>query len=976
MQHPISFSWINLYFFITLIVSSFWPFESQSQDLTLVGHGAFAGGTLFSLKTDGTEFKTLKEFSSGMAPQDELLLFNNRLYGVTHLGGTHDSGIVYSLNVDGSDFKKIHDFDVANGSKPRGGINEYNGTLYGTTRNGGSNDLGVIYKINADGSNYKVLVNLDSLTGTHPESGLISNNGKLWGTTTEGGMFNSGVLYTLEYDGSSYTILHQFNHNDAAYPMSRLIAVENRIWGTTLSGSSNNGTIFSINQNGSDYKTEFVFQPSDGIYPYARLMYLNGYLWGTTERGGTNGDGSIYRYSLSGEGFLKVHDFGGRWTDGGIKGKEPFGGLTENGGKLWGMTNWGGSENNGIIYSIKEDGTGYTEHVDFVVDNGSVGDCNFINIKDELIGITRGGGTSDKGVVFKINNNGSGQEVIYDFNNINGSSISGDIITTNSKLYLTTSLGGSNGQGTLLALNYDGTDLEKIADFSEETGRNIRRRLTLYNGKLWGVTAYGGEFNRGTIFNVHLDGTNFTKFHDFDNSTGMNPASSLLPIQTKLYGTLRDGGSSGLGLIYTVDSATNKIEVILNNTDENLGSFEGDLSFINDKIWGTTRGYVHTGKYGIIYSLNPNGTEFSIMHTFSGTDGRVPTGGLINHDSRVYGMTTYGGIYDLGVIFTANFDGSDFKVIHEFNGENGANPNGQLEISSGRLFGITGTGGSNNKGVVFSIDFDGSNFTKLFDLKIGNGAFGSGSLLTLKSSQELNLESINKVYGDDSFILNATSNSDRQIYYLSSDTSILKVEGNIASIVGAGNCKLTAFQPSDSIYFEAQASANFICEKAQLLITANDVISVVGEPVPDLSMSYDKFVYDDSEEDIIKPEIFSEAKSNSPPGTYTIFLSGGSAANYELTLVNGIHTVSKVLDVKVKTSEPNYIYPNPATSSITVVEIDFIVEQLTLYDQQGRVVKSFTQPLNQYKIDDLRSGIYILTLKGENRLYLTKLVKE
>ena len=65
-------------------------------------------------------------------------------------------------------------------------------------------------------------------------------------------------------------------------------------------------------------------------------------------------------------------------------------------------------------------------------------------------------------------------------------------------------------------------------------------------------------------------------------------------------------------------------------------------------------------------------------------------------------MTLYGGINDSGTIFKINSDGTEFTKLHDFSGSNGSNPYGNLIIYSDALYGLTSIGGINNAGTIFS----------------------------------------------------------------------------------------------------------------------------------------------------------------------------------------------------------------------------------------------------------------------------------
>src|SRR3989337_1881819 len=84
----------------------------------------------------------------------------------------------------------------------------------------------------------------------------------------------------------------------------------------------------------------------------------------------------------------------------GTNGSSPLGSLISDGTFLYGMTQWGGTNNIGTIFKIMPDGSGYTKLLDFDDTNGSKPACSLISDGTFLYGMTTFGGTNMMGVVF------------------------------------------------------------------------------------------------------------------------------------------------------------------------------------------------------------------------------------------------------------------------------------------------------------------------------------------------------------------------------------------------------------------------------------------------------------------------------------------------------------------------------------------------------------------------------------------------
>lgn len=103
--------------------------------------GATGNGTVFSINTDGTGFTTLHAFGitdgPGGYPSSALLLLGDKLYGTAADGGFPGVGSVFGLKTDGTDFANFYSFTGGDdGAYPASDLVVVGNTLYGTS--GGS----------------------------------------------------------------------------------------------------------------------------------------------------------------------------------------------------------------------------------------------------------------------------------------------------------------------------------------------------------------------------------------------------------------------------------------------------------------------------------------------------------------------------------------------------------------------------------------------------------------------------------------------------------------------------------------------------------------------------------------------------------------------------------------------------------------------------------------------------------------------
>ncbi|MFA5781301.1 MAG: T9SS type A sorting domain-containing protein, partial [Bacteroidales bacterium] len=83
-----------------------------------------------------------------------------------------------------------------------------------------------------------------------------------------------------------------------------------------------------------------------------------------------------------------------------------------------------------------------------------------------------------------------------------------------------------------------------------------------------------------------------------------------------------------------------------------------------------------------------------------------PEGSLISDGTFLYGMTAYGGINDMGVIFKIKSDGTGYSRLLNFAGAaNGRQPWGSLISDGTFLYGMTFYGGTYDVGTVFKYQY-------------------------------------------------------------------------------------------------------------------------------------------------------------------------------------------------------------------------------------------------------------------------------
>jgi uncharacterized repeat protein (TIGR03803 family) len=253
-------------------------------------------------------------------------------------------------------------------------------------------------------------------------------------------------------------------------------------------------------------------------------------------------------------------------------------------------------------------------------------------------------------------------------------------------------LTGSNGTGTVYRISKDGTSFTTLHVFGAITsdadsgltanadGAYPSASLIESNGYLYGNTSRGGTNARGVIFRLHVDGSGFEVLHVFSNLTTQTGSSALTNEDGATpSAALLDGGD---GLLYGVAGA------------------------------GGEKGV------GTLFSIAPEGSVFTTLHDFDAPNGSGPTAPLIvGHDGRLYGTTAGGGTNDsgatttAGTIFSIARDGTGFTKVVSFAGSDGATPgSAMIQLSDSVFVGTTASGGRCGEGTVFSLSLTGDEF--------------------------------------------------------------------------------------------------------------------------------------------------------------------------------------------------------------------------------------------------------------------------
>jgi uncharacterized repeat protein (TIGR03803 family) len=382
----------------------------------------------------------------------------------------------------------------------------------------------------------------------------------------------------------------------------------------------------AIGSPAQSFRSLASFNGTNGEYPGdgSLVQGFDGNFYGTTFNGGANGPcfangcGTAFKITPAGT-LTTIYNFCSE--TGCTDGQSPYAGLVLSpNGNFYGTTMSGGNtacnggDGCGTVFQITAAGALSTLHSFDGTDGNDPSSALIQAANGNFYGTTSAGGTNPdgSGTVFNITAGGS-LTSLYDFcvqtNCADGQQPVAPLVqATNGNFYGTTSIGGASGDcpyswgcGTIFEITVAGklTTLYSFcsqANCSDGESPSYGPLLQARNGDFYGTTSEGGAFGYGTVFKITPTGT-LTILHSFDGSDGLAPLAGLIQATDgNFYGTtLYNGGSSG---------------------------------------------------NGTVVKITPQGT-LTTLHSFDGTDGSQPIGGLVQAtNGDFYGTTDIGGTSD------------------------------------------------------------------------------------------------------------------------------------------------------------------------------------------------------------------------------------------------------------------------------------------------------------------------------------------
>lgn len=321
------------------------------------------------------------------------------IYGTTDYGGADSYGTIFKLA--GGTETLLHSFGgTGDVSTPDGAVTiESNGDMYGTTTFGGSSGNGGIWKLAANGT-YTVLHNFSTNEGNFARGKLIQDRrGNFYGTALFGGANGDGTVFKFNARGK-VTVLHTFSGTDGEFPEHGVVRDRaGNLYGVTaFGGADGNGTVYEVARDGTFTTLHSFTGGADGGFLYGGLAIdRDGNLYGSADDGGANGVGTVFELAPDGT-LTTLYNFAG-----GTDGANPEGDMLRVRKSLYSVATTGGDPSCkcGGIYEITA--TGKEKMLEaFTPTSGNVYSAGLTWSNGVFYGTTEYGGNNDNGVVFSL----------------------------------------------------------------------------------------------------------------------------------------------------------------------------------------------------------------------------------------------------------------------------------------------------------------------------------------------------------------------------------------------------------------------------------------------------------------------------------------------------------------------------------------------------------------------------------------------
>jgi|GEM_PF-7045407 hypothetical protein len=415
---------------------------------------------------------------------------------------------------------------------------------------------------------------------------LSAQGTDLWAISANGGINRNGLLFrfssidsgqlvpVLSFDTVGARVRDTTSNSSGWYDLEYL---EGSLYGIANSIDSNTFLLFRYNIEKSTYVRLASFPKSWKTFKISKIILTDKVMYGASLGGGNYQSGFIFSYNLVTNELKKIYDF-----EAGFGRGDQLSPLTYANSRLFGLSDTGGSHNNGFLFSYGIDDETFTIHYHLDYKPLSFAPM-FLDFTGTLCG-TLTGGSSNLGLIFSFNISTSKFIVVKDLentgpltiNHITFTSCDGyNLYGTSWGGYITSIHQSSYQNGTILKYNIHTKLITvlKYMDLSwEQTGLAPQGVTKASNNMLYG---FGNTGSDQRIISYNLNNNAFKKigYLDYYQTPVAGNCSNSLPLDTAskqyILSSVIDDKTNILSVHIMPNPFSDKL-VLKSNTDDSL----------------------------------------------------------------------------------------------------------------------------------------------------------------------------------------------------------------------------------------------------------------------------------------------------------------------------------------------------------------------------------------------------------------------
>ena len=290
--------------------------------------------------------------------------------------------------------------------------------------------------------------------------------------------------------------------------------------------------------------------------------------------------------------------------------------------------------------------------------------------------------------------------ILHSFTSGNGFD---SFLVSGSVIYGSTDSGAAYGYGSVYKMGLDGSQFNTIHSFSSADQAVIGNGIALDGSTIYGSTALSGTGGCGPVYKINTDGTGYQVLHSFVHGSGDGETvySRLAMTDARLFGTAVIGGTNNSGIVFSLNKDGSDYQILHSFT----GGTDGYMPYAGPVVSGSS---LYGQTVSSVFKMNLDGTGYEVLKSGIGGLGKVTVDGSILYGiagNKVYRMDT---------------DGSDYQVLYNLDGDSQSG----LALVGSQLYGMTWQGGDFNQGSIFRINTDGSDFRRLYSFSGGSNGYG------------------------------------------------------------------------------------------------------------------------------------------------------------------------------------------------------------------------------------------------------------